>query len=480
MGIRSKIGWALATLSLVGCGPLEALAPPNVPEANDRPAPPPGSPVALHAVASHRVIAPGDTQVWIGIWVRAPASAAQAKRPPMNLALVVDTSGSMAGPKIEHARLAATSLIEGLSMGDSVSLDLFSDRAWSLAPTTVVSRDSLPSLMDAARAIQPGGGTNMYDGLRLGEEHAAASRHPVRRMIVISDGQANVGPSSPGELGDLVSQGTEMGVQVSAVGVGLDYDERTLGELAKRTSGRMYHLEEPSQLGPILDQEVRLMASTVATDVEIVIEPRDGVVIDDGAIPGAKRRGSAVVLKLGTLFGEQERELLVPLTVKGARGAEANLINVKMAYADPFGRRAFGEAPVKSRVSADARDVASGEDAAVGAMVARFKAAAAQRRAAELLDKGHQKEAVDVLSGAEELVVRAANKANDPAERKRLNEQAARMSQSKEQYKSADNHQKKRAAALESYGYSFADEGLSAPIKPSVPRPPPPGREVVK
>ena len=66
-------------------------------------------------------------------------------------------------------------------------------------------------------------------------------------MKICLDGRANVGPSSPEALGDLAARGTEDGVQVSAIGVGLDYDERTLGELARRSSGRMYHLEEPSQ-----------------------------------------------------------------------------------------------------------------------------------------------------------------------------------------------------------------------------------------
>src|SRR4029079_9043242 len=106
---------------------------------------------------------------------------------------------------------------------------------------------------------------------------AAPTTHPVKRIVVISDGQANVGPSSPDVLGALAARGAEHGIQVTSIGVGLDYDENTLNALAVRSSGRLYHLAEPREMASILDREIKLLDSTMATDAFVEIVPAPGV-----------------------------------------------------------------------------------------------------------------------------------------------------------------------------------------------------------
>jgi hypothetical protein len=105
-------------------------------------------------------------------------------------------------------------------------------------------------------------------------------------------------------------------------------------------------------------------------------------------------------------------------------------------------------------------------------MVTRHEAAEAQRRAAEMLNRGRSEAAVTEIRKAEAKVHQAATDAADPSERARLAAQAARMAESRAQYQAADSLNKRRAAALKSYGYSFSDDGLAAP-QPSVPRPAP-------
>src|SRR5262249_52898487 len=135
------------------------------------------SPTWIGAAPSQTVIVPGSS-AWVGVWIDAPQAApsvARAARPPMNLALVIDTSGSMSGPKIENARLAASSLLEGVTAGDMVSIDAFSDELHPIAPPTVVSPASLGSLMAAVQRLEAMGGTNMYTGINAGTRHAASS-----------------------------------------------------------------------------------------------------------------------------------------------------------------------------------------------------------------------------------------------------------------------------------------------------------------
>lgn len=436
-----------------------------------RPSSPPieQRPAWISAAPSRALIVPADGQpVWIGVWIDAPAAPAARARPPMALSLVIDTSGSMAGPKIENARLAASSLLEGLSPGDLVSIDTFATEVRALAPPTIVGAGSLAPLFEAVRGLSSGGGTNLHGGLLAGEAHAAASaRHALRRLIMISDGQANIGPASPELLGDVASRGTELGVQVSAIGVGLDYDEHTLGELARRSSGRLYHLEQPSELAAILDQEVRLLADTVATGATLELSPGEGVELLSAELVDARREGAALRVDLGALYAGQRRELLFQVRVRGEPGQEIELGKARLVY-QSGGEQAGWAAqstPVRGQISLDRAASAASGDARVLAAVARHEAAVAQRKAAEMLNQGRQQEAVQVLQDAEIQVSAAARASGDGAERQRLEAQAGRINFSKKSAQAASTPQEARATALDSYGYSFSDDGLAAPIK---------------
>lgn len=435
------------------------------------------APAWIGAAPSRSVVVPGTGEpVWIGVWIDAPTGAPVAARPPMSLSLVVDTSGSMAGPKIENARLAATSLLEGVGTGDVVSIDAFSNDVRTLAPPTPVGPQTIGPLIEAVRGLAAMGGTNLYGGLEAGAAHAAASRaHAIRRVIVISDGQANVGPSSPEDLGQLAARGTENGVQVSAIGVGLDYDERTLGELARRSSGRLYHLEEPSQLAAILDEEVRLLGATVATGAFLEVSAGPGVTLEGAAFADARDVNGRLRIKLGALHAGQRRELLVRAKVNGSPGSEQQLATVRLVYQDRAreGRWSVQTMAVRGKLGDDARAAEASMNTQVQAIVARHEGAEAQRRAATLMNAGRGADAASELRKGEERVTAAAKRADDPAERARLTAQAARMSAFRKRFETAGPKDNRRSMALESYSYSFADDGLAAPPKEAPPRPSP-------
>jgi Ca-activated chloride channel family protein len=269
-------------------------------------------------------------------------------------------------------------------------------------------------------------------------------------------------------------------VQVSAIGVGLDYDERTLGELARRSSGRMYHLEAPEQLAGILDQEVRLLSTTVATGAYLEISSAAGVQIEGAELGDGRLENGKLRVRLGALYAGQRRELLVKVKVGAASSGEVDLAGVKLVYQDRAagGRWSEQSLAVRGALRADASAAAASVDTRVSAMLARHEAAEVQRRASEMVNKGQDQEAIVALEKSEEKVDEAAKRATDPNERARLTAQAQRMAQSRAKYKSADSAPKKRAAALESYGYSFSDDGLAPAIK--APPPPPPGTRIVK
>jgi Ca-activated chloride channel family protein len=338
-----------------------------------------------------------------------------------------------------------------------------------------VEPSALDALFARVRDIEAIGSTNLHDGLLLGAARAASSpKHPVRRVLVISDGQANVGPSTPEALGDVAARWTEAAVQVSAIGIGLDYDERTLGALALRSSGRLYHLADPAQMAQILDQEVRLLAQTSALGAYLEIVPGEGVDLLGAEFVGARARGNALRVDLGTLYAGQHREVLFRARVRQGASGERELAKARLVYRPRADRPEWSAqtVPLRAVLGDNPYDAARSADPRVQAMVARHEAAMAQQRAAEMLNAGQSAEAAQALDVAEDDLVQAAGSQRDERERARLVEQAARIKQTKQRARDAKTRKAARETALDSYGYSFADEGLSAPAPSTSVRPP--------
>lgn len=363
------------------------------------------------------------TETHLGLWIDVPQGQ-QVARAPLDLALVVDCSGSMAiENRLDHAKMAASSMLETVRDGDIVSVYAFSDQVYEFAPPTVVSANSRGVLMSAISRMQTMGGTNLYAGLQAGETRAmsAPPSHSVRRVIVISDGMANIGPSTPEELGALAAQGTDHNVQVSAIGVGLQYDERTLGALAMRSSGRLYHLEQPSQMAAILQTEFDRLANTSATDAYVELTPAPGQeLIGVESAQFERAPDGKLRVPLGALFSGQHRELLVRTRVQVQREGAMPVATARLVYRDVSGGRAQRAQQLALSINGTldpsrARAPAA-QDARVNAMVASHDAAQAQLRAVALLNQGQATQAAQEFERVEQQLRRAqASAAAAPA-----------------------------------------------------------------
>jgi len=346
------------------------------------------------------VDAAGET--WVGVWVDAPDVAVVPQvRTPMAVSLVVDVSGSMAGEKIANAQMAASSVIESLADGDIVSIYGFSNVVTEVSPPTVVSALSRAGLMQRVSLLVAGGGTNMYDGMQVGVSRIAQApaTHTNRRIFLISDGHANVGPSDPGSLGDLAARATEWGTQVTAIGVGYDYDPVALSSMVVRSAGRLHHLGNPGQMAAILEQEMGFMARSVALNARIEIQPAPGVTILEGATTGARVDGGLLRFPVGALIAGQRREVLFRVRIPGARLGTQPLGTARLVFqapgapAEQVQTAALGYQVVRARTD-------EAEVPRVAAMVAQHQASVAERQAAQLLEQGQRDQAVAALEAA--------------------------------------------------------------------------------
>ena len=393
----------------------------------------------IGAAAESDVLLAGATDTALGVWVDAPAHR-EGMHAPIDLALVIDTSGSMNGTKIESARAAAKELVNGLSDGDIVSLATFADAATPVVNAVALTPATRPVVLAAIERLSTGGGTNLHAGLSLGEINAitAPESHPVRRLVLLSDGLANVGLTSPEMLGALVERGLQAHVQVTSLGVGIDYDERTLDALAVRTSGRLYHLGDPRATAAALHDELGLLTGTVASDAVVEIVPAPGVRLT-GA-DGARfdwGGGGTLRIPLGALYGGQHREALVRLRVDpsvftGGRDSRP-LASVRLRFRDPAdgGVERVQEVVARAGITDDAREVAARVNARTQSIATIQQAAKLTLAASESANRGELHAATAQLAQAETTIRAQALNVKDAHEKKRLEAVAGQLATSR-------------------------------------------------
>ena len=192
-----------------------------------------GETLHLNLVPDREVLLRGSPQaVVVKIDLSAIADRQKHRRTPLNLAVVLDKSGSMTGAKLEKTKQAAMQLVDRLTPNDVFSLVIFSDEARVLVPAQKV--EDKDALKEKIESIEAGGSTALYAGVRAGarqiQEYFSLKR--INRVILLSDGLANVGPSSTSDLRRLGRDLAGQGVSVTTIGVGDDYNEDLMAGLA--------------------------------------------------------------------------------------------------------------------------------------------------------------------------------------------------------------------------------------------------------
>src|SRR3954452_13193390 len=204
----------------------------------------------------------------------------EVRRAPMNLCVVLDRSGSMEGPKIEKARQAAAMAVDKLGDDDIFSLVTYdSETDLLIPPERVGGTDHREDLKERIHRIQPGRSTALHAGVLLGAKQVRrfCEKERVNRIILLSDGLANVGPSSPSDLARLGRELRGDGIAVSTVGLGDDYNEDLMTALAESSNANYYYVKDAEKLPGIFAQELGSARSVVARGVTIRITAPDGV-----------------------------------------------------------------------------------------------------------------------------------------------------------------------------------------------------------
>ncbi|WP_094584965.1 VWA domain-containing protein [Synechococcus sp. BO 8801] len=209
------------------------------------------------------------------------AEASLRERPPLNLALVIDRSGSMSGTKLSYARKAARFLAGELTGRDRLAIVSFDDEMNVVVPSRPVA-DPQPFIA-AINTIHSGGCTALFDGWRAGATQVAEHLDPgaMNRVLLLSDGQANEGLTNQEQIAAKVAGLTQRGISTSAFGLGDDFDEDLMGAMAAAGDGTLAHIETPSQLADLYASELQGLASTFGRRVSLGVRGKNGAEVVD-------------------------------------------------------------------------------------------------------------------------------------------------------------------------------------------------------
>jgi Ca-activated chloride channel family protein len=234
---------------------------------------PDSGPFGVHMEAAPSPFVSDDNRKILRVGVQGKRTN-KTTRKPVHLTFLVDVSGSMATPdKLGLAQKSLEILTNNLHEGDSVALATYAGRvAQILEPTGIENRGRIQS---AIMSLRSGGSTAMNSGLELAYKLALSNHEKghVNRVIVLSDGDANVGPSSHQDILKRIRHFVDEGVTLSTIGFGMgNYKDSLMEQLANKGNGNYYYIDSEKEARKVFGEQLDGTLQVIAKDVKIQVE----------------------------------------------------------------------------------------------------------------------------------------------------------------------------------------------------------------
>ncbi|HVH47066.1 MAG TPA: VWA domain-containing protein [Labilithrix sp.] len=332
-----------------------------------------------------KVLAGQTTPVYAELKLVADASEAAPIRAPISLAVVLDTSGSMSGDKIEDAKRSVLRLIDDMRDEDEISVVRYSDTSELIQPLVRVGTVR-GALVSRIRELHAGGGTNIPGGLSHGLralDEAAKGR--VRRIVLVSDGLDGTRVQAE----SLARASFSSGITVSSLGIGLDFDESYMGAVAQSGHGNFAFIKDGGSLAGFLKRELEQTAMTTVENARVNVELPPGTRFVSATGADANVTGSSVELRLGSLFAGDERRVILELAADGIGVGSSADIHASASWNLVGHSTSTASVPTLSLIaSSDASEVERGRDGAVLASATSVIASKRQLEASNAWARG--------------------------------------------------------------------------------------------
>ena len=347
--------------------------------------------------------------------ITAPAAPARESRLPVNVGFVLDRSGSMHGErKFGLAREAVEQALRLLRPDDRFTLVVYDAEVDVLAPATFATPEAKQLALSRLSEVGPRGSTDLHAGWsRAASEIGASLRDDaVTRVLLLTDGLANHGITEPRALLARAGELRRLGIATSTFGVGADFDERLLRDVAHEGGGNFYYIQSPAQIADLLTSELGEALEVVARDAELHLALPVGAEAETlHRFRVAPSGRDELRVHLGDLVSQQE--LRVVVRIRFASGAPGSVAQVEARVVERSGAHDTLPVICEWRYADHAANDAQRRDVVVDREVAAMYAARARAEATEFNRHGDFDRARRVLERTADRIGRYAN--GDPA-----------------------------------------------------------------
>jgi len=258
--------------------------------------------------------------------------------------------------KMPYLKQSLRVFLQSLASNDIVAIVAFSDSAQVIVPANKVGNGSW--IENAINQIQPGGSTNLYDGLMTGFKQVDQN-YDVRRnnrVILLTDGIANVGTTDPNRIANDAKTYNDKGIYLSSIGLGKDFNDPLLSTLAKQGKGGYQYIDSAAEMDKVFRQEVSGMMQKAASDVAVIITPAQGVTIDSVTGYSGRPPAGTFQIKMQDMGTGDSQVVMIKLYVTSGASGRRSLAKIDLTYKDLFSQR---NETITSSVSADAARVSN-------------------------------------------------------------------------------------------------------------------------
>jgi Ca-activated chloride channel homolog len=278
-------------------------------------------------------------EAWLQIGIQAKSEEPDTIA-PLNLALVIDRSGSMDSPeKMPYLKGSLRVFLHSLAANDVVSIVAYNDTAEVIEPAREVGDGHW---IDAAiDRLYPGGSTNLHDGLMAGfrEVDRGFDVRRNNRVILLTDGIANVGVTDPDRIAEAAKAYNERGIYLSTIGLGQEFNDALLSQLATQGKGAYHFIDSAEEAEKVFRRDVLGLVQKAAADVSVKIEPGDGVRLVGLTGYGGQPPAGPVEVRLRDMGSGDSQVVLAQLDVAPGRAGRRPLAQVELKYTDLFAQR---------------------------------------------------------------------------------------------------------------------------------------------
>jgi Ca-activated chloride channel homolog len=264
------------------------------------------------------------------IVIRAPEAIQHTTRPRLNLALILDRSGSMSGEKLEYVKQAAAHVLDLLGEQDRAALVAYDNKINLLSPSVPITPGNRVELKSIIQSLRSGGSTNLSGGWLAGcqEIATAMGEGTLNRALLLTDGQANEGIMEPDELARHARELSTRGISTSTFGVGQGFNEHLLESMSNQGSGNFYYISDPTDIPGVFAREFKELVSVTAREVEVTIDVPAQV---SAQVLGGWRTETMdgqMHIFIGNLLGGHKQEIYVKLLTPPA--LERSLLTLRV------------------------------------------------------------------------------------------------------------------------------------------------------